>query len=101
MTTQTDSGDNVVVQLLASVGTDKQKRGALSAELKEIIEARVEDITKSIALLRCIADSLHLGLDDNPSTVHACTSLDIAILRISEARDGLEFVELSRAAKLA
>ncbi len=79
---------------------DSPRKGPLiQVDMLQAVEERTEELHRALALLRCIADSLHLGLDENPSTVHACTALDVAILKISQARDGLEFVELKRRAK--
>jgi hypothetical protein len=76
MTRQTDSVDN--------------------AALAQAVRINVGDVSSALSILRCVSDSLRSGLEENPSNIHACNTLEIAILRISEARDEL-FGELSRA----
>jgi hypothetical protein len=67
-----------------------------ATEIVEAIDIRTAEISSALSILRCVSDSLHLGLEENPSNAHACSTLEIALLRLSEARDGLSVVSAAR-----
>ena len=77
MTRQTDTVDNAAVA--------------------QTVEINVGEISTALSILRCVSGTLHADLDECPPSIrHACTVLEIAILRISEARDGLSVVSAAR-----
>jgi hypothetical protein len=92
MTTSTASIESIVAKDWPVQGVHVQE------EVRDAIDNRIEEINQSLSFLRCIADSLNARLDDNPGSVDACNSLEAVIVKLAEARDGLEFVELMRSA---
>jgi len=67
--------------------TDSVDRAAVAPEVAQEIETQVAELSSALAILRCVADSLHLAGDEWP---HACAALEGALVRIYEARDALE-----------